>query len=326
MAKPYAREMSRLAETLEWAVTTDLQPLRCAVRLAGLSPLRAIGSGGSLTSAHALTGFHQRLAGRLAAVATPLEAIDEPVDRSVATWLLSAGGENVDVLAAAEALILREPRQVGVLCGRPESPLAKLCRAHPFVDLLLYSPPAGKDGFLATNSLLGFTVLLARAYAAEYGGEVEWEDATRRLHALVNGLDGAVSSWETATKLLWECPTTLVLHGSATRVGAVDLESKFTEAALGNLQVADYRNFAHGRHHWLAKRGNTRAVLAFVTEAKGPACLTVPSMITTAPAGITPAAPRRGSVIAYAPRMMMVSVMTLHPCKSARPQARARQL
>jgi fructoselysine-6-P-deglycase FrlB-like protein len=235
--------------------------------LARLSPLRAIGSGGSLTAAYALTGFHQRFTGRLAAVATPLEAIDEPVDRGVATRLLSTGGGNVDILAAAEALILREPRQIGVLCGRSESPLAELCRAHPFVDLLLYSPPAGKDGFLATNSLLAFTILLARAHAAEYGGEGEWEDATRRLHALMNGSDGTVSDWETATRLLWERPTTLVLHGPAARVGALDLESKFTEAALGNLQVADYRNFAHGRHHWLAKRGDTSPVLAFITAA-----------------------------------------------------------
>jgi hypothetical protein len=57
-----------------------------------------------------------------------------------------------------------------------------------------------------------------------------------------------------------------VLHGPTTRIGAIDLESKFTEAALGNLQIADYRNFAHGRHHWLAKRGNSSAVLAFITD------------------------------------------------------------
>jgi hypothetical protein len=39
----------------------------------------------------------------------------------------------------------------------------------------------------------------------------------------------------------------------------------------------------------------------------------MPSLITAAPAGITPDAPRRGSVIAYAPRMMIVSVITLDP-------------
>src|SRR6202011_4669822 len=52
--------------------------------------------------------------------------------------------------------------------------------------------------------------------------------------------------------------------------------------------------------------------------ANGPVSLTMPSTITTAPSGITPDAPRRGSVIAYAPRMMMVSVIALHPCNSAR--------
>ena len=34
---------------------------------------------------------------------------------------------------------------------------------------------------------------------------------------------------------------------------------------MGNLQFTDYRNFAHGRHHWLAKRGHDSAVLAFVS-------------------------------------------------------------
>lgn len=69
------------------------------------------------------------------------------------------------------------------------------------------------------------------------------------------------------TAPLWSRPTTLVLYGPSTRAGAFDLESKFTEAALSNLQPADYRNFAHGRHHWLAKRGEKSAVLALVTDS-----------------------------------------------------------
>ena len=63
---------------------------------------------------------------------------------------------------------------------------------------------------------------------------------------------------------LWCQETILVLYGAEGRIGAIDLESKFTEAALGNLHIADYRNFAHGRHHWLAKRGTSSGVLALV--------------------------------------------------------------
>ena len=92
MARPYAEEMAKLAETFAWARAADLQPLCQAVRSAGLSPLRAIGSGGSLTGAHALAGLHQRYTGHVATVATPLEAADEPLGATVATWLLSAGG------------------------------------------------------------------------------------------------------------------------------------------------------------------------------------------------------------------------------------------
>ena len=265
MARPYAGEMARLAETFAWAEGADLRPLQQAVRIAGLSPLRVIGSGGSLTGAHALAGLHQRYTGHLAAVATPLEAIDEPLDAAVAVWLLSAGGGNADIMAAAKALILREPRQVGVLCGREASPLAELCCLHPYVDLLLYPPPTGKDGFLATNSLLGFTALLTRAYTAEFGSDADWEDVADCLKPLLGDTADVLEAWEAVTEPLWTRSTTLVLHGPSSRIGAIDLESKFTEAALGHLQIADYRNFAHGRHHWLAKRSGTSAVLAFIT-------------------------------------------------------------
>ena len=267
MARPYAGEMRRLSQTFQWAATADIQPLRRAIRVAGLSPLRAIGSGGSLTGAHALAGLHQRYTGCLAAVATPLEAANEPLGATFATWLLSASGGNVDIVEVASSLVMREPLQICVLCGRHSSPLAALCRQHPYVDLLLYPPPAGKDGFLATNSLLGFTTLLARAYAAELGSDTDWQDTVKYLEPLLPNAASASAAWEAATAPLWIRPTTLVLYGPSTRIGAVDLESNFTEAAVGHIQLADYRNFAHGRHHWLAKRSETSAVLAFITDA-----------------------------------------------------------
>ena len=268
MARPYAEEMARLAETFAWAAEiVDLEPMRQAIRTAGNLPLRAIGSGGSLTGAHALADLHQRYTGHLATVATPLEAVGEPLGATVVAWLLSAGGGNVDVLAAAKSLIQREPRQIGVLCGRDASPLAELCRQHPYVDLLLYPPPAGKDGFLATNSLFGSTALLTRAYTTEFGSDKDWQDTVDRLEPLLPVTAAASEAWKQATAPLWIRPTTLVLHGPSTRVGAIDLESKFTEAALGHLQLADYRNFAHGRHHWLAKRSETSAVLAFIADS-----------------------------------------------------------
>ena len=268
MAKPYTEEMVRLAETFSWAVeTVDLSPLLQAIQTAGHFPLCAIGSGGSLTSAYALTALHQRYTHNLASVATPLEVIGEPFGTTVTVWLLSAGGSNIDVVSAAKTLIEREPRQISILCGNGASRLAKLCLQHPYVDLLLYPTPVGKDGFLATNSLFGFTTLLIRAYATKFGSSTSWRETVNCLEPLLQVDAPETEKWKQDTTPLWTRPTTLVLHGPSTQVGAIDLESKFTEAALGQIQLADYRNFAHGRHNWLAKRSKSSAVLAFITDS-----------------------------------------------------------
>ena len=267
MARPYVSEMAKLADTFAWAMSVDVSALRKAVKSAGLSPLLAIGSGGSLSAAHALATLHQRCTGYLASVATPLEAVASSLASNTAIWLLSAGGSNVDILAAFRALVAREPRQLGILCGNARSALAEEAQEHAYVDLILHEPPAGKDGFLATNSLLAFVTLLARAYSGEFG------ECAPEFHAQTNDVLALLrreehwQTWHNLTAPLWARSTTLVLHGSTTRIGAIDLESKFTEAAVGNLQIADYRNFAHGRHHWLAKRAAESAVLALVSEA-----------------------------------------------------------
>ncbi|MFS8116816.1 sucrose-6-phosphate hydrolase, partial [Rhizobium jaguaris] len=95
MAKPYAKEIDSLEATFAWAKSKDIDDLRAAIRTAGLFPLQAIGSGGSLTAAHALVTLHQTFTGRLASVSTPLEVSADPLV-GVSHWLLSAGGGNVD--------------------------------------------------------------------------------------------------------------------------------------------------------------------------------------------------------------------------------------
>ena len=266
IAKRYVAELSNLSRTFSWAVACNIEPLKQGLEVLSTSSLRVIGSGGSLTACHALVSLHQRLTRQVAAVATPLEAVSELVDNTAGIWLISAGGSNVDILSVLRRIVLQEPRQIAVLCGRRDSSLVRLCQKHPFVDLFVYPLPHGKDGFLATNSLFGFTAILGRAYAAVFDGESDWIADIEALEPLLNGGSEKLGRWERVTAPIWKRSTTLVLYGPATRIGAIDLESKFTEAALGNVQISDYRNFAHGRHNWLAKQGATSAVVAFVTE------------------------------------------------------------
>ena len=264
MARPYAQEMGRLTQTLAWAGSVPIDDLTRAVSAAALGPLVAVGSGGSLSAAHFLAQTHQSLAGQLARTATPAELINEPAPRTASIWLLSAGGGNVDINTAFEDAVAREPRQLAVLCGRARSPLSAAARRHAYSDLLLFEPPAGKDGFLATNSLFGFAALLARSYLKATGSSVGWDAVQHQINQLLS--EDELARWRDAVAPIWERSTTIVLHGPNARVGAIDLESKFTEAALGNLHYADWRNFAHGRHHWLAKRGEQSAIVALISD------------------------------------------------------------
>ena len=65
--------------------------------------------------------------------------------------------------------------------------------------------------------------------------------------------------------------TVIVLYDYWGKAAAVDAESKLTEGGLANVQLVDYRNFAHGRHNWIRKNGGTTGMLAFVT----PQCRTL---------------------------------------------------
>jgi len=222
----------------------------------------AVGSGGSFTVCHFASHLHGLLAGRAALPMTPLQATDRrtPIgDMSV--LVPTAGGNNPDVVAAVRLLSEQEPQSLLVLCGNDRSRVASEASRYRLVDFVPFALPTGKDGFLATNSLLAFCTLLARAYLTVSGKPIDLPDDFRGLlTARKNAPNGVTPKRRYAQILSRE--TLLVLHGATTTAAAVDLESKFTEAALGHVQICDFRQFAHGRHHWLAKRQDDTAILS----------------------------------------------------------------
>ncbi len=266
MGKPYAEELSRLHDTYTWALRVPLDALSVALRAASAYPLIAVGSGGSHTSAQFAAALHRQFTSGAASAMTPLEAVSTPQTlRGSAVMMLTAGGKNPDVIGAFRRLVGREPRRFVVLCASTGSPLAAIAAERPHVDFIDFRHPSGKDGFLATNSLLATAVVLLRAYASAAAAD----------HGLPPNLDSLLGNHTSApedygasrdVRSFWGRQTFLVLYGPSTHAAAVDLESKFSEAALGTVQLADFRNFAHGRHHWLAKRGEDSGVVALISE------------------------------------------------------------
>jgi hypothetical protein len=197
---------------------------------------------------------------------TPLELTSSNTNlRELAVFLVSAGGSNPDILGVFKHVVAREPKHIVVVCARADSPLTRLAAAHPWVRLFAFDLPGGKDGFLATNSLLASSVLLDRAYEANLPAAEPLPPNLAELSAPGRAeLDAA--EVEILWQPLWERETLIVLYGPALQPVAIDLESRFTEAALGHVQVADFRNFAHGRHHWIARHESKTAVLSLESE------------------------------------------------------------
>ncbi len=227
----------------------------------------ATGSGGSLTAAHVCALLHESRAGKISKAVTPFELIGSGIEaHQLGVFFMSAGGRNVDIIRAFKTMVMREPERIIVLCSDGKSPLARLARNYNFVDLVDVELPSGKDGFLATNSLLAFSVLACRAWGEAFAKE---SSLPISLSSLTDGADTddfGLEKLRAASMGLWQKDSFSVLYGRQTKPAAVDLESKFSEAALGSVQLADYRNFAHGRHHWLAKRPDSTAVVAFITD------------------------------------------------------------
>jgi len=267
VGKPYANELALLSETYSWSMSTAIDELAGPLIAASQLPLVATASGGSLTAAHLAADLHQRRTGMVSKAATPLDVISSPPNGSdQALLIISAGGRNSDIIAAFKSSVVQELKRLIVICSNPQSPLAQLATQHRYVDLVALDLPSGKDGFLATNSLLAFAVILVRGWAAANGADNPLPSELETLVSPKYPMEQFLDDLADRCAPLWDRETISVLYGPSTRSAAVDLESKFTEAALGSVQIADYRNFAHGRHHWLAKRGKSTGVLAFVTD------------------------------------------------------------
>lgn len=256
MGRPYKLELQQLEATYRWALGVDVTAFSKVVSEGGGSPLLAIGSGGSLSTACLVATLEQRYKGNFASFDSPLLASGNPLLLARARVLIvSARGRNPDVLGFARNSVAAEPVSLTSLCSMMGSPLTDVIRAFNRGNGFEFPTPSGKDGYLATNSLVALNTIVTRAYGK---GDVlprSWRDlfdATGLKHSLAQERRGmsALKSDEI-----------LLLFGPDSRAAAVDFESKFHESGLANVQLADYRNFAHGRHLWLAQRPSTTVFL-----------------------------------------------------------------
>lgn len=254
MGKPFSNELKLLPASLKWAAEIDVTPLSKFVAQARGSLLVAVGAGGSFTSVEFARLLHEERGGT-GLSHTPLSFLQSKTDiRNAYVIIFTASGNNRDVLATYESTVRREPQGILIVCGKKHSKIERKSKGCERTIVFSYAFPAGRDGYLATNSLVVFAVFVLRAFG-------------HRPPTVEQVLDNSATAprrWE-GMKLPAGPSYYLALFGGWGRPAATDFESKFSEAGLGGVMLADYRHFAHGRHNWIDKRGEESTIVAFLT-------------------------------------------------------------
>ena len=255
MGKPYFRELAQIPATIQWSLSQDVAELRDTLlrKFAGFN-LVTIGSGGSYVSAAYAALLHETFTGLLARPTTPLEAISRPPPRETAALLLSAEGTNADIRRVAEMLPRIGYDAVSAICTRFGSPLTGVLASYG-AKTHEFDVPTGRDGFLATNSLMATLVLLYRATISNNLLTLENQNQIVGSLPIVDGEESVLDK-----------RTLIVLAQGWATPAALDLECRFTEAGLANVSVTDPRNFAHGRHHWLSLHGDDTGIVSLETK------------------------------------------------------------
>lgn len=240
MGKPFKTEISQISSTIQWAENIDITELSKEITSL-VSPIYFVGSGGSLSACHFGVSLMEQQ-GKFAKALTPLELhnVRNTIGNSSIVFI-SAGGRNSDILFAFQTSIKYEAKKVISICMKLDSKLSELSRNFTLSRIYEYELPVGKDGFLATNSLVSYFVLLNHAFGYKGNENI------------------AIKSFEKKSIQNFLCSlkkdtTITVLYGGWGKSAAYDIESKSVEAALFPILLADFRNFGHGRHHWFAKK------------------------------------------------------------------------
>ena len=264
MTDRYSSELKQLSVVYDAAVSADIDPIVRTVATWAERPMIMAGSGGSFSTASFAAFLHEQVTGRLARAATPLELSSGGLpDAGVACF--SANGRNHDIIAAFRNASRREVDPLSALVLADDSPLAQLASRCHYARVVAAPHAVFKDGFLAVASLLASCVLLVRGYRTLTGNAA---DMPATLDELVSSTSSLDNLHELGAMLESPVPRTYtsVLFTPALAPAAVDLESRFVEAALGALHIADLRNFGHGRYVWVAKHAEHTAVLALVGD------------------------------------------------------------
>lgn len=259
----FSTKLDEIHHTLAEATLFDTTTLGAALA-SGLSRLAvAVGSGGSQICAEYLRVCRNTLGPAPTLVQTPMDLVlgsEELLGADV--FLFSASGNNPDILAAYEAAIARNVAAVHIITNNSHGELVRQGQKSQITAVHILPKGDRRDGFLATHSLMGTITSLLIA-----SSNISQPDCALPDHFLKDAAKlltrSARDSLAAAFAHLSIDDTIVLLHDPRLSAVAQLIETSVWEAGLCSIQRTDHRNFAHGRHVWLAKRADRTVLLSF---------------------------------------------------------------
>jgi hydroxymethylpyrimidine pyrophosphatase-like HAD family hydrolase len=258
----FSQKLGGLSETLQAVSTSMPSSLVGALRSGLRRPAVGVGSGGSLATAHYWQRCRETLRASYTNVQTPLAfSLDESDVTKGQVWIFSARGENPDAIAAFQSAITRGAGEIHIVVNSKANGLSKLALQHRGVIIHVVPVADTKDGFLATHSMVASVFALLRA-ADLVACPMRSSEREVKFLRLID--DVLANNGEPGPEIakLDENDTLILLHDPRLRAAATVIDTSLWETAICAVQTTDFRNFAHGRHVWLAHRQSTAVVMA----------------------------------------------------------------
>lgn len=245
MGRRYADELKELATTYqEIRALRDEELFKVSSSQVEFnrSDAQFVGSGGAIAMADLAASVHALSSTHMSRATTPLSlAVGHGVRMTNTTvGLFSARARHPDVrLAARSARAQPGNRVVLITQLRPQDVALDLAAV---VDHVVTLPQTTRDGFLATNSIVAMAATWLRAAGFE-------------LPETLPMLATVMAPWPE------DVSRVLVVYGPDQVAAAHDIEARLSETGLLDVQLADLRNLAHGRHVGLLARAESTAVV-----------------------------------------------------------------
>ena len=240
MGRPFKKELGFISNTISYAETVDISTIERYLKYHRKERFIIVGSGGSFSVAQVFA-LALNYCGSFALACTPLEIINYANSAENTNVILySAGGGNPDIIYAYKLCKKLEFHSVFVICLTQNSKLIRYAKEKNDISFFECKNLFGKDGFLAVNSTVLVVSLIKRLLG----------DNSKICNVeLPRGIDSCLKR-----------NSVVALGGRWSMPVVCDFESKCTEAGLIHVMPSDIRNFAHGRHHWLAKNTDTSVI------------------------------------------------------------------